>query len=42
MNLLISGISGREKATAKITADCGYEKICFLDDNSQEFGWKDF
>ncbi len=36
MNLLIIGAGGHGKVVAEIAADCGYEKIGFLDDNSLE------
>lgn len=36
MNLLIIGAGGHGKVVAEIAADCGYEQIDFLDDNSPE------
>ncbi len=36
MNLLIVGAGGHGKVVAEIAADCGYEKVDYLDDNSPE------
>lgn len=36
MNLLIIGAGSYGKVAAEIAADCGYEKIDLLDDNSLE------
>lgn len=36
MNLLIIGAGGHGKVVAEVAADCGYKKIDFLDDNSQD------